>query len=281
MFFLSYTLEHITKVNIEFQSEIPKAPILLTRMIALYKTFLRSYVKKTIIDTKNFTDINVHDPTVYKSLNDIYFGARLDAFLKSEGLKCSKEDIHNFKLRALEYYIELCSQIKRRFNFKDKHLELASNFTPTMAMSGNILSIANFINLYPNIEIDIEAANAEWQLLPDIVTFSENTNINEFWKKVNNLKSMDDTLTFKNLMKIVKVILALPHSSATAERIFSQLALIKTCLRNRLLVTTVSSILHIKDKMKYIPNGAIGYKPDIKVLTYNKNTLENINIETD
>ncbi|KAJ8917916.1 hypothetical protein NQ315_002609 [Exocentrus adspersus] len=40
---------------------------------------------------------------------------------------------------------------------------------------------------------------------------------------------------------------SLPHSSATAERVFSQLNLMKTKVRNSLLVDTCDGILHSKD----------------------------------
>lgn len=101
LLFLSFPLEIIIKVNMEFQSETPKVPVLLSRMTAVYKSFLRASIKRNVLDGKHFVDINVNYPACYKRLDDIYFGAKLDVFLNSENQKCSKEDIKNFKLRAL------------------------------------------------------------------------------------------------------------------------------------------------------------------------------------
>lgn len=275
--FLSYTLELLTKLNIEFQSENPKVPILLNRMTVFYKTLLRSFVKQDLIETKDFSKINLNDPNVFKPLENIYFGAKLDAFINSNACRCSKEDINNFKIRALDYYVELCKQIRKRFNFADKHLHFASNFAPCVAKSGSILSVANFINLYPNINIDIEAANLEWQMLPDLEECAENvSDLNSFWGKINSIRNGMGELMFSNLMTIVKIILALPHSSAAAERTFSQLSLIKTNLRNRLLIKTIAAILQVKDKMRI--KGLKNYQPSDNVLSFNQNILENINV---
>lgn len=54
-------------------------------------------------------------------------------------------------------------------------------------------------------------------------------------------------MMFPTLSKFVMSILALPHSSAAAERVFSQLNLIKTKTRNRLEVQTCDAILHAKE----------------------------------
>lgn len=122
------------------------------------------------------------------------------------------------------------------------------------------MSIATFINLFPTVDVDIECVNVEWQLLPDTAEL-ETTELHEFWKIVDSLKTNDVNPMFPNLMKVVKVLLALPHSSATTERVFSQLSLIKTFLRNRLLVTTVAAIIHVKDKIKYVQNGSRDFQP--------------------
>jgi hypothetical protein len=41
LLFLSFTLELITKVNLEFQSEQPKLPIMLERILSLYSAFVK------------------------------------------------------------------------------------------------------------------------------------------------------------------------------------------------------------------------------------------------
>ena len=49
---------------------------------------------------------------------------------------------------------------------------------------------------------------------------------------------------FPTVSKFMQTLMCLPHSSASSERKFSQLKLIKKPLRNRLSPSTVSSLMH-------------------------------------
>ena len=251
--FLSYTLELVTKINLEFQSESPQLPYLLERVTNLYKIILRSFIKKDVLKRTKLSDIYLENPDNYISLDEMYFGAKIDAFLKNSETKLEKKELHDFKLRALSFYIELCKQIKMRFNFNNPHLIFAANFTVQNALSGDIISIAEFANLYPSLNIDIEMVNIEWQHLYHTFPLStyQSYNLMQFWNLVDKTKSSDGKLMFEHLMVLVKYILILPHSSAAAERVFSQLNLIKNKLRNRLNILTIASALTIKEALKY------------------------------
>ncbi|KAG5891227.1 hypothetical protein JTB14_004342 [Gonioctena quinquepunctata] len=71
-------------------------------------------------------------------------------------------------------------------------------------------------------------------------------------------------------MIIESTVLALPHSSAAAERIFSELNNTKTAIRKRLLMKTCSAILRVKDvresKCVVYVGRCIGYKLPVIVL---------------
>jgi hypothetical protein len=62
--------------------------------------------------------------------------------------------------------------------------------TPEVALSGEILSIADFPVLFPNIEIDVESAHTECQLLSEIKLkdCNKRSDINAFWKTVSEQK---------------------------------------------------------------------------------------------
>ncbi|CAH1114785.1 unnamed protein product [Psylliodes chrysocephalus] len=282
LLFFSYVLELVTKVNLEFQSEQPKLPIFLERMTTLYRIILKGFTKKHILETVPLSNINVCHPKNYLEIYKMFFGAKVDTILKAETI--DKGDVHNFRLKAMEFYIELAKQIKERFNFEDEILKYASYFTPQRTLSGEILSIAQFVNLFPNVTIDIEAANTEWLLISDIANnsidlASDLDNICKFWGKIENIKNSLNENMFPNLMKLVKIILSLPNSSAAAERAFSGLTLAKTKLRNRLLISTCSAILITKDNLRKIENGSLGWRPPLSIINYNSHAIEKINIE--
>jgi hypothetical protein len=246
--FLEFNLKLITDLNQELQSESPKMSLLLNRITSLYKSILKCFVKHDVIKNHEIANINVKDPSIYRSVDNIHFGGKVDAYLKNpeNEFKIAAADLHNFKLRCLDFYVELCVQIKKRFNFQDKILLYASLFTPSVVRSGNIFSISEFQNL----AVDVDEVNREWQLLSDIDLLTNCDDLSDFWTKVATMKNQIGEPMFNNLMTVVKLILSLPHSSAVAERVFSQLSMIKNRLRNRLAITTCSYILALKENIK-------------------------------
>ncbi|KAJ8928216.1 hypothetical protein NQ314_019280 [Rhamnusium bicolor] len=136
------------------------------------------------------------------------------------------------------------------------------------------MSIDGFVNLFPSIEVDIESVNTEWQLLSytSIPDCDKTTDLNIFLQKVSEFKN---ALGFPNLIQVVKIVLSLPQSSATAERTFSQLTLIKTSTRNRLLIKTCTAIPQIKAKLKSLKGVSLEWNPN-KETQYNNQTLHNI-----
>jgi hypothetical protein len=68
----------------------------------------------------------------------------------------------------------------------------------------------------------------------------------EFWKSLRLIKNPDNSLSYLNICNFCLSLLSLPHSNAEPERVFSQVNLNKTDLRNQLLTETNESLLHAK-----------------------------------
>ena len=192
--------------------------------------------------------IQFTNPRNLKPLEEMYFGAKLDTMMKS-GVVIDPKEMNNFRLRALDFYQELCKQIKIRFNFDDPHLKYASNFTVKNALSGDVISITEYLNLFPAIKADVELVNIEWQNLSSTFSYEnyKKTETIDFWYLVEKATNESGDILYPNLMQVVKYVMVLPHSSAAAKRAFSQLNLIKSKLRNRLHVISCGCLLRVKD----------------------------------
>ncbi|KAJ8951998.1 hypothetical protein NQ314_007616 [Rhamnusium bicolor] len=109
-------------------------------------------------------------------------------------------------------------------------LKFVSNINPKIAVSGNINSIArDSLNFIPNLvsQENIALLNSEWRMISDATEprqYSKKS-LKEFWIFVFRLKNKLGENMFPNLSLFIKAVLSLPHSSAAAERIFSQLNL--------------------------------------------------------
>lgn len=226
--FMAYNLHLINGLNIEFQSEKPKTPILLERISFLYKSILKCFIKRQMVEVEN---VNVFSPNNYLDINQIYFGGKVDTFLKNPDTAntVSANDLHNFKMHCLQFYIELCVQLKKRFDLKDEHLIYASTFVPKKAISGEILSISQFTYLFPYLSVDVDKVNLEWQLISETESLKKfkDADLTLFWENISVTKNELGKPMFSNLMQVVKCVLSLPHSCAAVERIFSQLTLKK------------------------------------------------------
>ncbi|KAJ8914340.1 hypothetical protein NQ315_011328, partial [Exocentrus adspersus] len=235
--FLSYILELVNKLNLEFQAEKPKIFNMLTRVSDFYRSLLRSYLKKVYIDNTNLNDVECKNPEYFLPLESIYLGAKTEILMSKDNL--DKTELHNFRLRCLEFYTELASQIKKRFDFTDpiRHCQVK-------------LEVSLYAEKYfPQLVDDIEKLNSEWRLLADLneLKTMDKSDIEAFWSNIFSLKNQLNELMFPHLKKLMQGLLSLPHSSAAAERRFSQVTLLKTKLKNRLEIETLDTILHTKE----------------------------------
>lgn len=76
----------------------------------------------------------------------------------------------------------------------------------------------------------------------------------EFWDTVSKHRNGMNEKCFEDLINFVYNLLSLLHSSAAAERIFSQLSFIKTKYRNKLDFETINSIMQSKELCRHRNN---------------------------
>lgn len=178
----------------------------------------------------------------------MYCGAKTDAYLENiiKHKHLSNIEIDNFKKNVLKFYTTLCSQIKNRFNFQVKFLKVASK-APINAKGGRDVSVARFINLFPQTDCVIEHVNTAWKILMEQNVNDLSSDSSKFWNQIENIKNSLNEHHFNNLFQIIEVIMILSHSSASVERGFSQLTPNRTKIRNRLSIKTVGIILITKN----------------------------------
>lgn len=245
--FLNFILEVVNKLNLEFQSEKPKITNLYDNVTNLYKLVLRSFIKKEIVDGYNLSDLDPSNQKYFNDLSQLYLGAEVEQFLRENCENLNEDDIMSFQCKCKEFYVELCVQIKKRFPFEDKLLKNISILNPSKVMSGKVQTITNVLNFFPQLKdsCNLEDINLEWRMLQEVENLKSLTDLESFWSYVFSCKK-DDSLLYPNLKKLVSQVISLPHSSAAAKRVFSQLFLIKTKPRNKLDVKTCQSLLCTK-----------------------------------
>ncbi|XP_067123238.1 zinc finger protein 862-like [Centruroides vittatus] len=284
--FLSYILELINKMNLNFQSERPRITSLLPNISSLFKTILHNYLKKDYVDSIPLNKIDTQNSRHFQRIETIYLGAMCEVQIAKN--KFPEKDMKLFLSSIQSFYIVLSAEIKKKFPFDDLILQEITKLEPKIALSGNVRSVVNLVTHFPNIvpEHEYEELNTEWQLLPEIrdkLTSCAVENLETFWYEVNKIKDDNGDVMFPILGKLSTSLLSLPHSSACVERVFSQLNLIKTKIRNRLQVDTCNAFLLSKELLKTQNRKCYDWIPELKethpIAIHDTETEENEDVD--
>jgi hypothetical protein len=130
--------------------------------------------------------------------------------------------------------VKLCTEIRERVNFDDETLKFLSILNPKTMFDDDKCSLLNLISRFQNVveANTINDLNMEWRLLSDFKAKKNIIGFNELREYLTTLKNGAEEPLFPNIIQFFKALSCLPHSGAAAERLFSQLSLIKTKPRN-------------------------------------------------
>lgn len=154
-----------------------------------------------------------------------------------------ESEVKDIKHHCQESYIILCKQILKRINFEDPVLSGVQTLNPS-SLGESLLKLIRF---FPNFVKDVEDLEAEWKLLILDGFLRKEKSLEAFWHSVFCLKNALGQIMYPHLKDFVGALLSLPHSSAITERVFSQTKLVKSVCRNKLKVSTVNSLMLVKE----------------------------------
>lgn len=99
--FLSYVLDLINKLNLEFQSEKLRVHKISETTLSLYRTILSNYIQKGCIAAQsNLYSLDASDPRNFLPLEMIYYGAKCEIFLLDKKEEIEKATYTLSKLNA-------------------------------------------------------------------------------------------------------------------------------------------------------------------------------------
>ncbi|XP_063635156.1 uncharacterized protein LOC134805887 [Cydia splendana] len=265
--FMSYTLELLNDFNKLFQSEKPLLHSVKPEIEKLIKTMASNFLQFHYVKTTPALTLDYSNPRNFLPIEKMYLGVLATTSIKElENDNPSQEiitDIGNLKNNCLAFYIEVIHQIKQRFDFTDPVFNIVSILDPREAQSFRVKDLTDVLNRYPVLKdvINEQELHTEWRrhalldhreldLLP-------NLDAEDYWKAVFKIENVGGEPMYPNLKKALSLLLVLPFSNACVERVFSQLKLIKTDIRNRLNTDTIAALMatkqHIKSAIKYEP----------------------------
>lgn len=140
--------------------------------------------------------------------------------------------------------------------FKDSLFDFIDIINPIQAQSFQKKSLGMVVKRFPFLKdsITLQLLDNEWRTHA-LLNFKDlNLNADDpvdiYWSKVFNLKNAAGNDIFSNLKIVINLLLILPFSNASVERIFSQMNDTKTSIRNSLNTETLAALLHTKQGVK-------------------------------
>lgn len=121
LLFLSYILDIINKISLEFQSEEPKIYKLLPNVKMFYRTILRNFISMQKLNAADISQISPTNPDNFLSEKELYLGAKAEKMLSE--INISPEELRKLKTNVLSFYVELASQIRQRYDFANPLLQ--------------------------------------------------------------------------------------------------------------------------------------------------------------
>lgn len=132
------------------------------------------------------------NPRHFLKLDEVYLGISAQETMRNikQEPTVKESDIEMFHVTCLNFYIELVSQIKTRFDFADPLYDFLQWVDPKEAQKFNVKSLSFVLERFPCLKNDIDAQKlgSEWKLhaltVPEDPDIDVSKPATEYWKKV-------------------------------------------------------------------------------------------------
>jgi len=160
-----------------------------------------------------------------------------------------QDEEYNLRKRVITFVIALIEELKNRLPENLDIMNKISYLSYDVALNHNKPSLVPILKFFGKKDDEIDIIENKWHML-HLIKWNATKDTKQFWYEVYNYKDASNENPFKSLASFAIMLLTLPISNAEVERLFSQLNLIKTKIRNKLSVTTTNSILRIRYGLK-------------------------------
>lgn len=271
--FMSYVLGLMTDFNILFQSESPLLHLLKPECEKLLKTICSNFIDIKYLRNIDIFKINHKNTETFSDLDKVYVGisAHESIILIKMKPNLNRHELETFYKSCQHFYIELVSEIKQRFDFSDSIFDLISIVEPSIAQSYNVKSLGNIFERFPYLKnvVNAQDLDNEWKrhaLEYESYNLGDTHSAEDYWSKLFAFKNSVGYNIFPNLKVVINLLMILPFSNASVERVFSMLQLTKTNQRNRLETNTLKSIFFTKEGVSD-NGGCLTFEPCMTLLS--------------
>lgn len=254
-YFLKYSLNLFNTFNAMFQTDKIIIHKMYSHSLKLIKTLAQNFIKPELLISDNIHQIVFSNPKNFLPESEIFVGTECENFIKSFPVAITSD----FKNTCLKFYIKAAEEISIRLPIKNQFFKEFEFLDPNICfdlITHNRVTDLKLITETFQRFVDKHKVLEEWREIPyfyteDQVSNLKSLSIPEMWQEIGTAKDyISDSLKFHNISTLAKLILSLPHSNASAERIFSVVNDVKTKKRNRIGDNTLNSVTVIRSSFQ-------------------------------
>lgn len=157
-----------------------------------------------------------------------------------------QSEIAAVKQRCRDFLLKLYSQLQKRIQENLNLLEKINLLSREKATSQLKPDISDLVVRFKNVcQIDADATVDQWNLLHR-QEWVNRSSTESFWRKVSKKINASGIKTYCSISKLALMLLSLPFSNASVERVFSVANIIRDKLRDRMSIATAESVMCIR-----------------------------------
>ncbi|XP_031733330.1 uncharacterized protein LOC116399955 [Anarrhichthys ocellatus] len=182
-------------------------------------------------------------------------------------LSLAPDDEKVIRRWCINYIVALSKELQGRLPDNLEALRNMALFSVKDTLNHNkgtteIIKVAELLGYHPQT---IDKIVSQWRII-HLFRWDSTENTVEFWSEVKHYRDTSGSNPFEELCKAALAALSLPHSNAEVERLFSQMSVVKSKLRNRMLLHTLNSILLVRYGLKLAGDTCYQHKLPSEVL---------------
>lgn len=263
-YFFKFVLDYFNKFNSFFQSRSIIIHKLFSLSLSLIKSISQNFIKPKLINDNIFR-IDFNNKVNQLPILELFVGTECQNILNLQ----PENKIVLFKEKCLNFYITSAQDIVKRLPLDNELIHELTFIDPNIALDlENRKNLIHFPFLVSKFRkyINEDKLIEEWRQLPCEFNLKEihrlkSLNIPDMWHELSLVKDfVHDNPRFFNICKLAKLVLALPHSNAEAERVFSIVTDVKTKKRNRIRDKSLNSVVVIRSSFQDKNQNCISYK---------------------
>lgn len=259
--FLKPILAEVNRVNKNFESKSADPTKLLEDLLNL----LNSLVSKVTTPQCKF-DV-FHDNIDDYFDHNCYLGYLFEVQIKKmRELGLDKENEDALRHRCHVFLKVLIKEMINRLPENVDTLKMISRLSVTNVLKANKFDITDLLTHFKKTAHEISVIDNQWRKI-HLIAWDNINDTCKFWAEVYNYRDSGGCSVFEELALFALALLSLPHSNADVERLFSQMNVVKTKLRNRMGLKMLNAILTIRAGLKRQEICCSEFEPSENLLT--------------